>query len=110
MTHEELTGGDVVVRTVGTAVDVERTCAADTLTAVVVERYRTAALASSLDGHRVAAFPDQLLIEDIEHLEERCILLDTADVVGLEMSFCLGVFLTPYLKIEFHISLCSFLS
>ena len=100
--HKELTGCNVVVRTVGTAVDIQRTSSADTLTAVVVERNRTAALASSLYSYRVATFPDKLLIEDIEHLEERGVLLDTADVVGLEMAFCLGVFLTPYLKIEFH--------
>ena len=40
VTHEELTGGDMIVRTVRTAVNEQRACTADTLAAVVVEDER----------------------------------------------------------------------
>ena len=71
----------------------------------MVERHGTAALAASLNGHRIVSFPDKLLIKNVEHLEEGGILLNSRDVVGLEMTLLMGVLLTPYLKIEIHIRL-----
>ena len=87
MTHEQLTGGNMVVRAVGASVNIEGTSTADTLAAVMVERYRTTAL---------AALADKLLIQNIKHLEERCIFLNTRNMISLEMSFFLGVLLAPY--------------
>ena len=96
MTHEQLTGGNMVVRAVGASVNIEGTSTADTLAAVMVERYRTAALAAALDRDRVATLADKLLIQNIKHLEERCIFLNTRNMISLEMSFFLGVLLAPY--------------
>ena len=104
MTHEQLAGRHMVVRTMGAAVDIQGAGSADTFTAVMIEGDRTAALAALVDCNRIHAFPDQLLIEDIEHLEEGGILFNTRDMVGFEMSLALGVLLTPYLKIEFHLA------
>ena len=96
MTHEQLAGSDMVVRAVGASVNIEGTGTADTLAAVMVERYRTAALAAALDRDRVATLTDKLLIQNIKHLEERCIFLNTRNMISLEMSFFLGVLLAPY--------------
>ncbi len=104
MAHEQLAGGHVVVRTVGTAINIESAGSADALTAVVVEGHRAAALAAALHGHGIATLADELLIEDIEHLQEGSILFDAGNMVGLKMSLGLGVFLTPYLQIEFHLA------
>ena len=93
----------MIIGTVSTSVDVKRAGTANTLTAIMVERHRTAALATSLNGYRIATLADKLLIENIKHLQERSILFYTLDVISLKMSFCFGVLLTPYLKIEFHL-------
>ena len=77
MTHEELTGGNVIVRTVCPAVDIQGAGTADTLTAIVVERNRTAALATLVNRYRIDTLPDKLFIEYVEHLEERSIFLYT---------------------------------
>ena len=96
MTHEQLAGGNMVIRTVGASVNIEGTGTAYTLAAVMVERDRTAALAAALDSDRVATLADKLLIQNINHLEERCIFLNTRNMISLEMSFFLGVLLAPY--------------
>ena len=96
LAHVELAGSYLVVRSVSTPVDVERAGAADTLTAVMVERYRTAALAASLDSYRLHPLVYQLLVENVEHLKERAVRGNILDTVCLKMSFGLGVFLTPY--------------
>ena len=100
----------MVVRTMSTSVNEERTCTTDTLTAVVVERNRTAALASPLDSNRVCTFSDKLLVENVKHLKERSVLFDAGNLVGLEMTLFLGVLLTPYLKIEIHTRLVFIIS
>ena len=102
MTHEELAGGHVIVRTVSAAVNEQRACTADTLAAVVVERHRTAALAASVNGYWIVTLTDQLLIEDVKHFEERGVLLYSGNMISLKMTLFLGVLLTPYLKIEIH--------
>lgn len=102
VTHEKLAGGDVIVRTVRAAVNEQRACTADTLTTVVVERHRTAALAASVNGYWIVTLTDQLLIEDVKHFEERGILLYSGNMISLKMTLFLGVLLTPYLKIEIH--------
>ena len=103
MTHKELAGRHVVVRPVGASVDIQSAGTADALAAVMVEGHGTAALAAALHCHGVATLADQLLIEDIEHLQERGVFLNAGNMIGLEMTFGLGVLLTPYLQIEFHL-------
>lgn len=71
----------------------------------MVKRYRSAALASLVYGNGVIALPDELLVENVEHLQERSVLLDTGNMIGLKMTLCLGVLLTPYLQVEFHLRL-----
>ena len=39
----------------------------------------------------------QVIVQDIEHLEERGVGRDIIDLIGLECSLGLGVLLTPYL-------------
>ena len=87
----------MVIWTVSTSVNVKRARTAYSFTAVMIERYRTAALAATLHGYRIGTLTDQLLIENIKHLKERCVLLDAGNMISLEMTFCLGVLLTPYL-------------
>ena len=87
----------MVIWTVSTSINVKRARSADALTAVMIERDRTAALAATLHGYRVGTLADQLLIEDIKHLKERRVFLDAGNMISLEMTFCLGVLLTPYL-------------
>ena len=109
VTHKQLAGSHVIVRTVGTAIDIQATCTADTFTAIVVERHGTGTLAAALYGNGIVPFANQLLVQDVQHLEERSVLFDSGDVIGLKMTLLLGVLLTPYLQIEFHIlSLCNF--
>ncbi len=60
--HVELTGGHTVVVAVGASVDVETAHAADAFAAVVVEA----------DGVGDVVI-DELLIEDVEHFEERTV-------------------------------------
>ncbi len=102
VTHEKLASGDMIVRTVRAAVNEQRASTADTLTTVVVERHRTAALAASVNGYWIVTLTDQLLIEDVKHFEERGILLYSGNMISLKMTLFLGVLLTPYLKIEIH--------
>ena len=104
MTHEKLAGRHMVIRTMGTSVNIQGTGTADTFAAVMVKGNRTAALAALVNGDGIHSFADQLLIENIEHFQEGSILFDTGNMIGLEMSFGLGVLLTPYLKIEFHLA------
>jgi len=70
---------------VRTAVDVQRAHTADTFAAVVVER------------HGLLALVDQVVVQNIQHLEKRGVGGDVLDFVGFECPFCLGVFLAPYL-------------
>ena len=104
MTHKELTSSHVVIWTVSASIDVERAGSADTLAAVVIERNRTAALATSLNCNRISTFANELFVENIEHLKERSIFFDTRNMIGLEMSLCFGVLLTPDFQIKFHLS------
>ena len=90
MTHEQLAGGYLVVRTVGTAIHIQGTGTANALTAVVVE------------GDGLDALANELIVQDIQHFEKRSIFLHIRNVVGLEMAFCFGVLLTPYFYIIFH--------
>ena len=102
MTHEQLAGRHMIVRTMRAAVNIEGTGTADTLAAIMIERHGTTALATLVHSNRVTTFPDQLLIEDIEHFKERSILFNPGNMISLEMSLILGVLLTPYFQIEFH--------
>ena len=84
LAHVKLAGGDTIVVAVGAAIDVEAAHAADTFTAVVVET----------DGMGYAVV-DELLVEDVEHLKERAFRRNVIEMVGLEMAFGAGIFLTP---------------
>ena len=90
VTHEQLAGSDLVVRTMCTAVNVQGAGSADTFTAVMVE------------GNGINSLTDKLIVQDIKHFEERSVFLHIRNVVGLEMAFCFGVSLTPYFYIIFH--------
>ncbi len=59
-------------------------------------------------SNRLDSLADKLVIEDIKHFQEGSVFLNSRNMISLEMAFCLGVLLTPYLNIIFHISLCSY--
>ena len=68
----------------------------------MVERYRAAALAASLNSYRIHPFMYELLVQDVEHLEKGAVRRYILDLIGLKMSFCLGVFLAPYFQSQIH--------
>ena len=69
-------------------VNIERAHAADALAAVVVK------------GNRLLALLDELLVEDVHHLEERGVGGNVAHLVGLKAALGMSVLLTPNLKFE----------
>ena len=75
-------GGHLVVRTMGAAVHIQGAGAADALAAVVVE------------GDGLHALADELVIENVQHLQEGGILLHVGDMIGLEVTlrFALAFF------------------
>ena len=90
MTHEELAGGHLVVRTVGAAVYIQGAGTADALAAVVVEG----------DGFHTLA--DELVVQDVQHLQEGGVLFHVGDMIGLEVTLGFGVLLTPHFHVIFH--------
>ena len=84
--HVQLARGGAALRAVGLAVDHQRARAADALATVVVED----------DG--VLALLDQPLVEDVEQLEERCLVADLGDLVRLEATLLVGAVLAPDLQ------------
>jgi hypothetical protein len=72
------------------AVDDHVARAADALAAVVLER------------HRLLALLDQVLVEDVEHLEERHVLV-RGDLVGLERARGVGARLAPDVQLQSHV-------
>ncbi len=85
----ELAGGGAL-RTVGVAVDDEAARTADSFAAVVVE------------GDGVVAREDQLLVEGVEHLQERHVLRDAVHLVGGHGAGGVGVLLAPDAQVELH--------
>ena len=83
--HVDLAGRGTLARAVCVAVDVQRAHAADTLAAVVVE------------GHGLLALVYEVVVQDVEHFEERGVGRDVLHLVGLEGPFGFSVLLTPYL-------------
>ena len=85
LAHVDLAGRGSLAGTVGLSVDVQRAHAADTLAAVVVE------------GHRLLALVDEIVVQDVEHFEERGVGRNVLHLVALESAFGFSVLLTPYL-------------
>ena len=86
-----------------TAVDVERAGTTNTFATVVVKTYRTAVVFATLvKSNRIDFFIYKLLVQNIHHLEERCVGANAVNFISLEMTFSLGVILTPYFKCKFH--------
>ena len=102
VTHEKLAGRDAVVRTMSAAIYKQTAGTADTFAAIMVEGDRTGTLAAAFNRHGINALADKLFIKDIQHLQEGGIAFNTRNMISLEMTLGLGVFLTPYLEIEFH--------
>jgi hypothetical protein len=75
---------------VGDAADHDPAGPADSLATVTVER------------DRVLALLDELLVEEIEHLEKRHVGADVGDVVGNEAALVLAIPLAPDMECEPH--------
>ena len=56
-----------------------------------------------IKSHRFFAPGYQLLIQHVEHLQERAVGRDPFDLIGDEFPFVGGALLTPYLECEIHI-------
>jgi hypothetical protein len=69
----------------GFPIDHKGTASADALPTVVIE------------NHGLFAFFNEVLIEDIQHFQERHIPLYAADGIIHQLSFGVTVFLAPYL-------------
>ena len=82
-THVQLAGRYIFVGSVGMSVDIERAHTADTLAAIVVEH------------NRFFTLVDELLIEYVEHFEERAVGGNILEGVLLESPFFFRAFLTP---------------
>ena len=93
LTHVELAGCDSAVGSVRVTVDVHRAHTTDTLTAVVIV------------GDRVFMLLYELLVQDINHLQERSTLEYMFEVVGLEMTLRLRSGLTPYPNFYIYITI-----
>lgn len=85
----ELAGGGAL-GSVGFAVDHEAARPADALAAVVVE------------GDRVLAAQDEVLVEGVEHLQERHVARDPVDLVRDHGAGGVGVLLAPDAQVEPH--------
>ena len=85
LTHVDLAGRSGLTGTVCQAVNVQRAHTADTLTAVVVE------------GHGILTGVYEVVIQNVEHLEERGVGRNILDLIGLEGTLRFCVLLTPYL-------------
>jgi len=85
LAHVDLARGGRLAGAVRVAVDVQRAHAADALAAVVVE------------GHGLLALVDEVVVQDVEHLEERGVGRNVLDLVRFECAFRFSVLLTPYL-------------
>jgi len=79
----KLANGDFVIRPMGATVDIQAAHPANPLPAVVVE------------CDRLLVFVDQLLIEDIDHLQERAVRRDVIELIRDKPAFGPGVFLSP---------------
>ena len=87
LAHVQLAGGDTLHGAVGMAVDVERAHAADAFAAVVVKHYRFLVVVH------------ELLVEHIEHFEERRTGGYVIEMVFDELAGFLGTTLTPNLEV-----------
>src|SRR5207344_650446 len=92
LAHVQLARGGAELGAVRAPVDHHRTGSADPLAAVVVE------------GDRLAALPEQTLVEHVEHLEERHVGADVVDFVGLEAARYPGPVLAPDLERDLHLA------
>ena len=70
------------------SVDVERAHTADTLAAVVVK------------DERLLVGLDELLVEDVQHLQERGVARDILHLKGIKVTLSRGAILTPYFQCE----------
>jgi len=86
--HVQLARGGRALAAVRAPVDHQRAHAADALAAVVIER----------DG--LLALVGELLVEDVEHLEERRVRGHVRDLVGHELAGGLAIRLAPDMKRE----------
>ena len=89
--HMQLTGGDAGIGSVRMPVDIERAHTAYTFTAIVVV------------CHRILILADQLLVEYVDHFEERSALGNLFELISLKVTTFFGSLLPPYLYGDIYI-------
>ena len=55
-----------------------------------------------LERDRLASLGDQALVDDVEHLEERGVLVDVVGRIGLEPARVVRSVLSPHVQGEVH--------
>jgi len=88
LAHVQLTSGRAALVAVGLAIDHQRARATNTFATIVVEH------------DSFLAVIDETLIQDVEHLEERCLVADLFDGVILEVSRIIRALLAPHAQGE----------
>jgi hypothetical protein len=86
----ELADGRLGQGSVGDAVDHEAAGSADAFAAVMIE------------GDGQLALAGEVVVDHIEHLEERGVLADIVGDIGLETTGCVATILAPDVKRESH--------
>jgi hypothetical protein len=56
----------------------------------------------ALEGNGLLARSFKALVENVEHLEKRHMLVDVVHLVGLECASTLAVFLPPHIERDLH--------
>ena len=56
-----------------------------------------------VENDRVFAFVNQLLVQDIQHFQERSALVDVLQPVSFEVSLLVRTFLTPDFKRDIYV-------
>lgn len=87
VTHVKLASSHTTVVAMRTAINIKSAHTANTFTAIVIKANRMCNV-----------IVDELLIQNVEHLEEGTIGADVLNFVGLETTLCFSVFLTPDMK------------
>ncbi len=91
VSHVELANGDAFFFAMGDTVDDKTARTADAFSTVMIE------------GDGFFAPEDQVLVEDVEHLQKRHVGADVFELVGLESAFVSRIFLPPHVQGQPHL-------
>ena len=91
MAHMELANGAAFLMAVSDPVDHKAAGATDAFATIVLER------------DRILVLVDQILIENIEHLEKRHMVADIVELIGLKAALVVRFLLPPNMQRQLHL-------